>query len=254
MWRFIGTIPVYSIFYSLGILIHFVISWRLARRLGLRPLVGITVSFNYMLGMTVGAKILYDIFYGDFNPAALLQIKHYFQGGLWGGLLAYPVLAVPGVFMFARRKREALDLVALTVPIPWIISKIGCLMNGCCYGRPCHGPWSITFPEGAAGAPAYVAVHPTQLYEMLVMAVLLVVFLRLDRNRWTGTMLLWFLVVYGFGRVLTDFFRGDLQDRMPIGPFSAAQIVCAIVAGISTILLCLWARRKKPQNSFPNNL
>ena len=48
------------------------------------------VSLCCNVGMIVGAKALYDILRAQFNPGALLSVKHYLGGGLWGGLLARP--------------------------------------------------------------------------------------------------------------------------------------------------------------------
>jgi phosphatidylglycerol:prolipoprotein diacylglycerol transferase len=160
MWPRIGPVPTFSIFYIVGILSHYLISYLLAKRLGLRYRVWIAVSLCYNFGMIVGAKALYDIQHTQFDLRALLSISHYTQGGLWGGLLPYLCISVPLVLMLAKHRRAALDLIALSIPIPWIFAKLGCLFNGCCYGRECSLPWAITFPEGAAAAPPGIPSHP----------------------------------------------------------------------------------------------
>ena len=109
MWPRLGPIPTYSILYSIGILSHYLISCLLARRLGLRHRVWIVISVCYNLGMIVGAKALYDIQHTQFDFKALLSIRHYMQGGLWGGLLPYLCLSVPLVLVLSKRRRAALD-------------------------------------------------------------------------------------------------------------------------------------------------
>lgn len=240
MYPRIGPVPTYSILYILSILSHFLICYFIARRLGLRRRVWIVVGICYMVGMTVGAKILYDIQRAQFDFRALLSIRHYMQGGLWGGLLAYFIVAVPLVLILAKNIRAALDLVAMSIPAPWIFAKLGCLFNGCCYGKASSMPWVITFPEGARGAPAGVPLHPTQIYEILVVVCVLVVFKKLNYVRWRGAMLLWFLALYGTGRAATDFFRGDFDRQVLVGPLTLSQLICLIAAGASIILLCLW--------------
>jgi phosphatidylglycerol:prolipoprotein diacylglycerol transferase len=195
-----------------------------------------------MEGMTVGAKILYDIQSAQFHFRALLSIRHYMQGGLWGGLLAYFILAVPLVLILAKNRRAALDLVAMSIPVPWIFAKLGCLFNGCCYGKASSMPWAITFPEGARGAPAGVPLHPTQIYEILVVVFILVVFKKLKYERWRGGMLLWFLALYGTGRAAAEFFRGDFDHHLFVGPLTLSQLICLIAAGASIILLFFWRR------------
>jgi phosphatidylglycerol:prolipoprotein diacylglycerol transferase len=240
MYPQIGPVPTYSILYILSIVTHFLICYFIARRLGLRRRVWIVVGICYMVGMTVGAKILYDVQSAQFSFRALLSIRHYMQGGLWGGMLAYFILAVPLVLILAKNRRAALDLVALSIPVPWVFAKIGCLVNGDCYGKACSMPWAITFPEGAADAPPGVPLHPTQIYEILVVICVLVVFKKLKYDRWRGTMLLWFLALYGTGRAATDFFRGDFDQHIYIGPLTLSQLICLVAAGASIILLFLW--------------
>jgi phosphatidylglycerol:prolipoprotein diacylglycerol transferase len=195
-----------------------------------------------MEGMTVGAKLLYDIQRAQFDLRAMLSIGHYMQEGLWGGLLAYFFLAVPLVLLLAKRRRAALDLVALSIPIPWVFVKLGCLFHGDCYGTKCSLPWAITFPEGAAGAPAGIPLHPTQIYEILVVLCVLVVFKVLKYERWRGTMLLWFLILYGLGRAATEFYRGDFDHNLYVGSLTLSQLICLAAAGVSIILLFLWRR------------
>ena len=95
-------------------------------------------------------------------------------------------------------------------------------------------PRAVTFPEGARGAPAGLPVHPTQLYEVGLMLVMLLWFTWLRSDKWRGTKLLWFLVLYGFGRAATDFLRGDTEGRLYFGLFSLTQLLC-IAAGASAL-------------------
>jgi phosphatidylglycerol:prolipoprotein diacylglycerol transferase len=242
MYPRIGPVPTYSIFYLLSILSHFLVCYFIAKKLRLRRRVWIVVGVCYMLGMTVGAKVLYDIQHSQFDFRALVSIKHYMRGGLWGGLLAYFILALPLVLILARNKLSALDLVAMAIPVPWIFAKIGCFCNGCCYGKESSGPWAMAFPEGARGAPPNIPLHPTQIYEILVVICVLIVFKKLNYKRWRGTMLLWFLALYGTGRAATEFFRGDADHHLFVGPLTLSQLICLISAGVSIILLNLWCR------------
>lgn len=239
MWSRIGQVPTYGILYFTGIIVHFVLGWRIAKGYGLRRRVWIATSVCYLLGMTVGAKLLFDLRHPPFDLAALLQFEHYKAGGLWGGLLAYFALAGPAVLLLSRRRLAALDLIAQTVPVPWIAAKLGCLFNGCCYGRPCVLAWAVTFPEGARVAPAGVPIHPTQLYEVGLMLIVLLVFARLKSDGWQGTRLLWFLVIYGFGRAVTDAFRGDTEGYLFLGRVSLTQLVCLVAAAGALLVLLL---------------
>jgi phosphatidylglycerol:prolipoprotein diacylglycerol transferase len=242
MWPKIGPYPLYAFIYYAGTLAQFVLCYLIARKLRLRWPIWVAVGICYSLGMFVGAKILYDVFRGHFSLGALFTWQHWMDGGMWGGPLAFLALAVPVVLLLAPDRRAGLDLVALSLPIPLIIAKLACLSHGCCHGRPTNLPWAITFPEGGA-TPAGVPLHPTQVYEILVLLVALVVLSRLDRRRWRGTLLLWFLAVYGPGRALAELFRADLQQRVLVGGLSLSEVLCAGV-GLLSILILIYRRRR----------
>jgi phosphatidylglycerol:prolipoprotein diacylglycerol transferase len=240
MYPHIGPVPTYSILYLLSIFSHFLICFFIAKWLNLLRRVWIVVGICYMLGMTVGAKLLYDLQSSSFDPHALLSISHYMKGGMWGGLSAYFIVSVPLAFILARKRLAALDLVAMSVPVPWIFAKIGCLFNGCCYGKESSLPWAISFPEDARGAPPGLQLHPTQIYEILVIICVIIIFKKLNSDRWRGKMLLWFLALYGTGRAATEFFRGDFDHHLLVGHLTLSQLVCIIAAGASIIILFLW--------------
>ena len=200
MYPKIGPVPIYGTLHLLGFVAFFLISRRAANRLALRHRVWIMVSACYILGMIPGAKYLYHVRRLEFDPMVIFSAKHYIQGGMWGGLLAYFPLAIAATLMLTKNRKAALDLVAVSLPIPWAMGKLGCLFNGCCHGKPCSLPWAITFPEGASAALVGIPVHPTQIYEILLMGLLVLVFNLLQGEQWRGTMLLWFVGIYGFGR------------------------------------------------------
>ncbi len=236
----IGSIPTYGIFYIIGFVIYFIIAIFLARGFKLRRRIWIISGFTFIFAMTIGAKILYDIQKSQFEFRALFSMAHYTQGGLWGGLLAYFVLLTPLLLIFSKRKREALDLIAMSIPVPFIFAKLGCLFNGCCYGKPCNLPWAITFPEASRIAPAGISLHPTQIYEIILMLIIMIFFIRLRSNKWRGTKILWFLVLYGFGRAIIEIFRGDFDHHKYIGPITLSQLLCITAASVSVFFLLLW--------------
>jgi phosphatidylglycerol---prolipoprotein diacylglyceryl transferase len=139
MWPRIGPVPTCGVCYTAACLLAYVVCWRIARRYALSRRVGLPISIVSSIGGIVGSKILYDVLNPPWDWRALLTMKHYVGGGYWGGLLASLSLAVPAAWLLTSRKRAALDLVALAIPLPFILAKLGCFCNGCCYGRPC--PW-----------------------------------------------------------------------------------------------------------------
>ena len=136
MFPKIGFMPAYALWYFAGIVAQFYICLFGAWRLGVRRRAWVAIAVAYGFGMTVGAKALHDLRSGNFALAALLRPDHDMAGGLWGGPLVFLVLAVPAAWWLAKDRAVALDLVALSPPVPMALAKVGCVFQGCCYGKP----------------------------------------------------------------------------------------------------------------------
>ena len=250
MWPRIGPLPTIVACYAAAFLLHYVVCWQIARRYALSWRVWLPISILFSIAGVVGRSVLYVLLHPPWDWQALLTLERYVRGPGWGGLLAYLLLAVPAAWWLTPRKQAALDLVALTIPLPFMLAKLGCFCNGCCYGLPCALPWAVVFPPGSRHAPAGIPVHPTQLYEIIGILAFLWVFRRLDRRRWQGTMLLWFLAIEGATVAACECFRGDFQEHICLGPVTLSQLLALIAATVSLVLLIIWARRFPP---VPNN-
>jgi phosphatidylglycerol:prolipoprotein diacylglycerol transferase len=133
--------------------------WR-GRRVGVDPEVILSLAFWMILPAIVGARVFYVTeywseqfwpVYGRQGLAALLgAVVNVARGGLviYGGFFG----GVVGLLAFYRKYRLPLlataDLVAPSLMLGLAIGRIGCLLNGCCYGGLCALPWAVTFPAG----------------------------------------------------------------------------------------------------------
>lgn len=240
MLREINGVLTYAIVYTLSMVVFALLALWLCRRRKIPLRSGVLLGLCYIWSMNTGARILYDILNNRFDWSNYFDPAYYMEPGMWGGPLVYLAIATTGTLLLARDRRSMLDIVALALPVPMILAKIACFASGCCYGAISSLPWAVVFPEGGTErtAPAGIALHPTQLYEILVLAVIAVVFVALDRKRWRGTLLAWFMMLYGIGRPLTEFFRAPEKLNPVIGPLTLSQAVCltaAIVAGLALI-------------------
>ena len=250
MYREIDGILTYAIVYMLSMITHMVLAIWLCRRRGITIMGGVALGICYAFAMNTGARILYDILHSRFHLLNYFDPSYYMGPGMWGGPLAYLGIAATGVLILARDKHDMMDVVVSILPVPMILAKVACFANGCCYGAPCDLPWAITFPEGADyyTAPPGIPRHPTQLYEIAVLVIIQIVLVALDRKQWKGTLMVWFLMLYGIGRPLTEFFRAT-EKRVPvIGPLTSSQTVClaaALIAGLALIVM-RYRRRLAP--------
>jgi phosphatidylglycerol:prolipoprotein diacylglycerol transferase len=118
-----------------------------------------------IVGAILGARILYVTTYWQESFASepiteILMIQH---GGLvyYGGLIG----ASLGCILYSLLKKLPLwklaDTLAPSIALGYVFGRIGCLFNGCCYGRACDLPWAIHFPPEHETYPR--GVHPTQV-------------------------------------------------------------------------------------------
>ncbi len=165
--------------------------------------------FYGMLGVIVGGRVWYMLFYADIDwiwtaPQTLFKV---WDGGMsfHGGLLG--VLAA--AWWWSRRQKlhffDTMDFVAPLVPIGLGLGRLGNFINGELWGKPGDVPWAMIFPN----APDRLPRHPSQLYEMLLEGVVMFVVLWLvslkPRPRYLVSGL--FALLYGCFRFAVEFVR-----------------------------------------------
>lgn len=210
--------------------------------------------FWSLAGALVGARLLYVLV----NPEAFtrwVDVVSMRQGGLvaYGGMLGGLLASVAA----ARARRvpffEWADAAAPAVALGTGITRIGCWLYGCDFGRPTSLPWGVRFPPAspayvqheragwlATGAEKSLSVHPTQLYEAVVGFLLFAALMVLRRRRLAaGAIFCAWLAGYGVLRALIEFARGD-EERGHWGPVSTSQFIglaCAAFAGVLALAL-----------------
>ncbi len=147
----------YGVMLLLGVLAGVGLAVREARRVGLDPDAVISLCFHLFVFGILGARLFYVLEYwpqfrrpGD-PTATLAAILNVTQGGLvvYGSFIG----ALLGGLWFLRRNTlptlAVADLMAPSLVIGLAVGRLGCLLNGCCYGGVCDAPWALTFPSGS---------------------------------------------------------------------------------------------------------
>ncbi len=143
---------------------------------------------------------------------------------------------------------KLLDLAAPSVALGFAITRIGCFLTGCCYGRPTNLPWGVVFPPFS---PAWLAfgdtpVHPVQLYSSLGNLVLFAALLALRRRqRFDGFLFLSWAALYAVLRFVLEMFRAD--PRVALG-LTAAQLANLVIAPLALALLWVKGRGRGAEN------
>lgn len=251
------TIYWYGLAYVVGALLCGVIMYRTQRRWGLSISTDdiMSVVFGAVIGLIIGARLFYVVFYGDgfywTHPLEILMTNHggmSFHGGLVGGFI--------GGAIACRICKLSLwtmgDLVLIGVPVALCLGRCANFVNGELWGKPTDLPWGVVF-GGAAGS---VPRHPSQLYEAALEGVVLFgIQYALSRKvppRPQGTFMGVFIMGYGIARILMEFVRvPDAQLGYLFGGFvTMGQLLSAPLVLIGLAILLAANRFKRPQRDY----
>jgi phosphatidylglycerol:prolipoprotein diacylglycerol transferase len=137
------------------------------------------------------------------------------------------------------------DLFAPGLAIGHGIGRLGCFAAGCCWGKPTHLPWAVTFTnkDATTGVPLGIPLHPTQLYEAFAEAIICgVLIAQLRRPHRDGQVIGLYAVLYGCVRFAVEFLRAHDASNPLGGPFTLEQWVSLALAGAGVFLLVRHAR------------
>jgi len=210
-----------------------------------------------VIGGIIGAKL----WYWAMNGGSLFS-----RGGLvwYGGFLG----GAAAVILNGWRKRVPLrwtfQIAAPSLAAAYALGRIGCFIVNDDYGRPTNLPWGVKFPQGLPPSTAenmtslfsipvppgtdpqtVLAVHPTQLYEVVIM---LAVFALLWRWRLKDKPVGWLFGVYllfaGVERFVIEFLRAK-DDRL-LGPLTVAQVVSMVLIVVAASLIAKYSHSPSP--------
>jgi phosphatidylglycerol:prolipoprotein diacylglycerol transferase len=242
----IGPIAIYTygLFVALGVVAWMFISKKEAVRLGQDEGPITDLCFLIVVSSMLGARL----FYVAVNPEMFLEnpleIFKIWNGGLvfYGGFIAAVVVAM----LYLKKRRmpiwQTADVLAPGLAAGHALGRVGCFFAGCCYGKTCDLPWSVTFSDSLSLAPLGIPLHPTQLYEVANNLVLFVVLWLFRRRKTFDGQVFWiYLLMYGFTRAVLEIFRGDPRGLFFNGNLSVSQII-----GIALAVLAIGMLRVKP--------
>jgi phosphatidylglycerol:prolipoprotein diacylglycerol transferase len=247
------TIYSYGVLLAAAYLLGLQLALMRARRRGMDPQRVMDLGIWIIVSALVGAKLLLLVV--DFrqfttNPRELFGLLR--SGGVfYGGLIAGVTVAL----WYIRRHRLPLwtttDVFAPGIALGHVVGRLGCLMAGCCFGRPTSAPWAITFRDPAAaanvGTPLGVPLHPTQLYEAGAETLILAALFALERRGrpFPGRTFWTYVLLYGVSRFAIEFYRGDNRGVV-FNVLSTSQFVSLIVVPLAIVMLVLLGRRTGP--------
>mgnify|MGYP001199975259 CR=1 FL=1 len=250
--------PLHLRSYGLMMAIAFVVgtflSLREARRLSLDEDKVVNVILITLIASVFGARMLYVLEHLAEFRREWTSVLALWQGGLtlyggiaagtFAGLLASRRMGLP-VWITADALTPALALGTM-------FGRVGCFLNGCCYGRPTNLPWGVVFPHESF---AYLEfgdqpVHPSQLYNALAGLALFAFFQLLRRRfRVPGVMFWMFIVAFALVRIPLDWTRTYETDavimRVGLSDITESQLMSVGMILFGTLMI-LRLRRTAP--------
>ena len=221
----IGPLSVHAYGFAIAIafLIGILVSLHYAKREGIKGEAILDLSIYIIIAAIFGSRFLYVIGEWKQYKENLMEIFMVQRGGLvfLGGLF----LAMLVVVSYAKWKRIPLlklfDTLAPGTALGYAITRIGCFLNGCCFGLPTKVPWAVVFPKGSL-AGFYLPgehIHPTQLYSSASMLLVFFVVMVLYRHKkFDGQIFFWWLIFYSIYRFLVEFLRYSPMHWLGLTP------------------------------------
>lgn len=250
----------YGLMLALSFFLGIVWAGKRMRRMGGDPNKMVDLTVVILIASIVGSRLFYVIFHWSEFAGHPLDIINPFnnpQGiGIAGlSMVGGLVLAILCGLLFLRLTKQpvltALDAMAPSFALGIFLTRIGCFLNGCCFGQPCSGPLGVVFPQDSLAGWLYphTPLHPTQLYNSLGGVIMLGLLLWLERHKtFSGFTFFLALIFYGLLRVIVDFFRyyenNAILFRLGNLHFTANQGVSLLVMILSLIFF-LRARSRR---------
>lgn len=180
------------------------------------------------------------------NPLEIFQV---WKGGFvaYGGLFG----AIFSGWLFIRIKKLppliTADILAAPIAMTFVVARVACFLNGCCYGRPTDFALGVCFPPGSV-APPDIHIHPTQLYlsgAALITFCLIIFFEKRGRSYFTGLSTSIFLLLYPLARFIVEFYRADFRG----GTFFDLSVSQWLSLGLMALGLVVLDRARKGAKS-----
>jgi phosphatidylglycerol:prolipoprotein diacylglycerol transferase len=242
------TVHSYGFFLALAFIVGMLVSFWYLRRQFLDAYVVFELVLAAAVGGIIGARIFYVVgHWSEFSGNWLEIFKFWNVQGLvfYGGFIVGVLAAAAVIKLRGLSIGVVLDSGGLAVPAALAVARVGCYLNGCCYGKSSNLPWAVTFPKDTQirmGMPVN-PVHPTQLYEIILDLAILVILLAIYKKfRYRGEIMLTFIMLYAVARFILEFFRFHTTSSANLF-FQLLSIAAFVLAGLAL----LFRRRLLPE-------
>ncbi len=227
------TFPSYTFMIMIGVLVATYVGIKICRERGLSVVYGIDLAILGIISGFLGGRIAHvfveaPAYYWE-SP---IRFFYFWQGGFvsWG---AYAVVLMSWYF-YLRWRREPVwayfDAGAAVFPLTMFFGRTGCLLAGCCFGKPTDFFLHLVFKNPASTAYQFfpnTPLHATQIYLMANVLLIQIVIWWVYKKHWRfqGQLISLEFMLYAIGRFFIEFLRGDVDRGVYFGgTISSGQI------------------------------
>lgn len=242
----IGDFALYSYGFMLFLAFGISMFWALREA----SLKGYNLEYIYealiitMILAILGSRLAFVLYHWElYRGGPFWRVFALREGGLifYGGFFAVLV----GVFLYCRYRKifffRLLDDASPFIALGYAISRLGCFLNGCCYGKITEVPWGLVYP-----AVDPFKRHPTQLYASASALIIFMLLRYLQKYKtFHGFVFISFMFFYGIYRFLVEFFR---VSEPILGFLTQAQTISLALIVIATVLFFCFKKRRYEGN------
>ena len=233
----IGSIKIYS--YGVMLAIAFLLSFKLASRrcelfdINKDSLNNLAIIL--LISGIAGSRLLYVFSNWHYFFEYPLDVFMISKGGLvfYGGLIFSSAAGIIYAKLAKLSALDAADLIAPFLALGHSIGRIGCFLNGCCFGKPTDSVFGICFPHSIE------KVYPTQVFSFVGLFFIFILLFYIQKKRvFKGEIISIYLILYGTFRFFIEFLRGDLRPILYILSFTQIISIAAVCIGV--LLFCIF--------------
>ncbi len=240
----------YGVMLALSFILGIFIAVKKGEQRGIKGEEIVNLGFIIIISSIVGARLFYVLFHlNEFKGRWLYTFWPVQENGmlglggliLLGGFILAFISASGYIFYKKLNFWQLADSIAPSLGLGIFLTRIGCFLNGCCFGRACDPSIGVVFPpDSPAGAiMGHSHIYPTQLFSALYGLIIFGVLIWIDRKKhFDGLLLGIFLILYGISRFTIDFFRYYEDQMFVIDGLQFNQVVSLLmlVSGLGIIV------------------
>jgi len=244
----------YGLMMAVAFLVGTWLSLREAKRLHMDEEKVVNVVLLALVGGVVGARALYVFEHlADFHRE-WTSVLALWEGGLtlYGGVVAGTLVGLAAARRLGLPRWVVADALTPAIALGTMFGRIGCFLNGCCYGRPTTLPWGVKFPHDSFASLEFgdTPVHPSQLYNAAAgLGLFAVLWAVRKRVRVPGTLFWSFVIAFAVVRVPIDMTRAYEAGAvvMRLGAFEVTESqLTSVLLVLFGALMIVRLRRESP--------